>query len=480
MLLGTALPTAQAHKNKHWNKHREPAADAPTFDNPLVEQRADPWVFRHTDGYYYMMATVPEYDRLELRRAETIQGLGEASAETIWNAHPSGIMATHIWAPELHRVNGAWYVYFAAGSSSNIWDIRIYVLENTSENPLEGEWVEKGEMQGVDDFGISEKFALDATTFELRGKQYLIWAQKDHRDNWDSNLYIAEMENPWTLKTPQVMLTSPEYDWEIVRFHVNEGASVLKRNGRLFVTFSASGTGPEYRVGLLTAKQSSDPLDPASWEKSVQPVFHSVDFNSQWGTGHNSFTTTPDGTDVIIYHSRNYEGIIGDPLTDTNRGMRAKIFTWNRDGSPNFGLPPADGTTGPLFSGLSDLCVAVEKDSFVPGADVQQDKCKVKDAQMWTLHPDGTGYYEIKAGHNGQCLDMAWDSTLNGGNAIQWPCNCSASQQWTADMVDDSQFMLINRNSGKCLDVWELSTEPGGTLKQWDCTAGAGQLWSRR
>lgn len=48
------------------------------YSNPLVEQRADPWVYKHADGYYYFTASVPEYDRIEVRRSETIEGLTEA------------------------------------------------------------------------------------------------------------------------------------------------------------------------------------------------------------------------------------------------------------------------------------------------------------------------------------------------------------------------------------------------------------------
>jgi GH43 family beta-xylosidase len=37
------------------------------YPNPLINQRADPHIHKHTDGYYYFMGTVPEYDRLVLR-----------------------------------------------------------------------------------------------------------------------------------------------------------------------------------------------------------------------------------------------------------------------------------------------------------------------------------------------------------------------------------------------------------------------------
>ena len=90
------------------------AADHP---NPLVAQRADPHVFRHSDGWYYFTATVPEYDRIELRRGRALDQLGTAEPRVIWRKHPSGEMGSHIWAPEIHRIDGKWYVYFAAGGA---------------------------------------------------------------------------------------------------------------------------------------------------------------------------------------------------------------------------------------------------------------------------------------------------------------------------------------------------------------------------
>src|SRR5687767_12817084 len=59
-------------------------AGAAELKNPLIEQRADPWVLRHTDGNYYFTASVPEYDRIVLRRAETVAGLADAAEKVIW------------------------------------------------------------------------------------------------------------------------------------------------------------------------------------------------------------------------------------------------------------------------------------------------------------------------------------------------------------------------------------------------------------
>jgi len=311
----------------------------PLWTNPLVEQRADAFVYRHTDGYYYFTATVPNWDYLELRRATTLDGLRTAEPKTIWTRHASGPMGGFIWAPEIHFVDGKWFIYFGAGASEDNWKIRLYVLENDSANPLEGEWTEKGQI----DTGM-DSFTLDPTTFVQDGQQYLVWAQKDPKmdPQVHSNIYIAKMDTPWSITGKPAMLSTPEFPWECVRYKVNEGPEVLQKNGRIFITYSASGIGSEYCLGMLTADASADLLDPKSWVKSPEPVFKSSPENSQYGPGHNSFTTLPDGRDVLVYHDRDHE-ISGDPLKDKNRHERAQLIGWKADGTPDFGVPVPDG-----------------------------------------------------------------------------------------------------------------------------------------
>lgn len=301
------------------------------YPNPLVPNRADPYVLRHTDGYYYFTGSVPEYDRLVLRRSRTVDGLSTAEETVIWTKHEEGEMGNHIWAPELHRIDEKWYIYFAAGTAENKWDIRMYVLEFADENPLTGNWVEKGKIELP-----VESFSLDATTFEHEGRRYLVWAQIFE----ESCLYIALMDKPWSISGQPVKLSSPEHDWEIQRHRVNEGPAVLKRNGYLYMTYSASGTDDRYCMGLLMAADTSDLLDPASWTKSKEPVFVSNDAASEYGPGHNSFTVSEDGSaDLIVYHSRPYKEIIGDPLYDPNRHSRVQRLFWKPDGMPFFGKP---------------------------------------------------------------------------------------------------------------------------------------------
>ncbi len=184
------------------------------WNNPLVAQRADPHITLHTDGYY-LTASVPTYDSIELRRARTLGGLADAKPHVIWRQHAHGPMGAHIWAPELHRIDGKWYIYFAAGDAEDVWHIRPYVLENTSANPLEGNWVEKGRIQTDWD-----AFSLDATTFEHNGKRYLVWAQNIPPEP-GTKLCLAEMASPWSLTKQQVVIASPDLPWERIGHHVN-------------------------------------------------------------------------------------------------------------------------------------------------------------------------------------------------------------------------------------------------------------------
>ncbi len=310
------------------------------WPNPFIEQRADPFILRD-EQYYYFVASVPEYDRLEIRRATRLEDLPAALPVVVWRKPDHGPMSELIWAPELHRVGGKWYLYFAAAPTrelrDNMFQHRMFVLECDADDPLTGQWTEKGQVRtGFD------SFALDATTFRHQGKQWYLWAQKSPEIAGNSNLYLSEMANPWTLCGTPLMLSHPEYEWECRGFRVNEGPAVIMHGNRLFVSYSASATDENYCLGLLWIDRDADPLALANWHKIPHPVFTTSNENQQYGPGHNSFTETADGETVLVYHARNYTQIEGDPLYDPNRHTRLKILEWDSQGMPVFGIPPAD------------------------------------------------------------------------------------------------------------------------------------------
>ncbi|KAM0272293.1 hypothetical protein ACHAQH_008718 [Verticillium albo-atrum] len=313
-----------------------------SYNNVLIHQRADPQIVKHTDGWYYFTASVPEYDRVILRRSETIQGLSDAEEVIVWNRADSEAGVGYVWAPELHYINDKWYIYFALGRAAP-FDIRMFIIEGTGDNALAADWVEKGFITSDWD-----TFSLDATTFVANGTRYLCWAQSD--PNWQNgvgtSLMLAPMENPWTIRKPAVAITRPELPWERIGHNVNEGAYVLERNGKLFLTYSASATDHNYVMGLLTADADADLMDATSWQKSQQPVFTSNEQTSQWGPGHSAFTISEDGlSDILVFHTRQYKEIQGEPLNNPDRHARVQKLYWNADGTPNFGIPVADGET---------------------------------------------------------------------------------------------------------------------------------------
>ena len=307
------------------------------YNKPWIYQRADPYILKHQDGQYYFTASVPEYDRIILRRSKTLTGLSEAEEKMIWIKHKSGPMSKHIWAPELHYIQGKWYIYFAGGSQEDEWAIRPYVLECQGEDPFVDTWIEKGMMQAATDDVFSFKaFSLDGTVFESKGKYYFVWAEKVSVGPQISNLYIAEMESPYKLKTKQVLLTTPDYEWERVGFWVNEGPGVLKHEGKIFITFSASDTSSAYCIGLLTVSESDDLLDPHSWKKDRYPVVKTNEEKEVFGPGHSCFTLSDEEKILMVYHARTKKEIVGNPLYEPNRHAMLMPIEWNEDGSPKF------------------------------------------------------------------------------------------------------------------------------------------------
>lgn len=307
------------------------------YNEPWILQRADPYVYRHTDGWYYFTASVPAYDGICLRRAKSLAELPQAEEVEVWHKHEEGPMSIHIWAPELYYLDGKWYIYYAGGDKDDVWAIRPYVLECEGSDPLKDPWKELGKMKRApeDEFSF-EAFSLDATVFENKGEYYYVWAEKVGVGKQISNLYIAKMEHPHQLKTVQVLLTTPDYDWERIGFWVNEGPAVIKHGNKLFLTYSASETGEHYCMGMLTADMDADLLDPLSWKKERYPVLETDASKNIFGPGHNSFTTDEEGNDIMVYHLRTEAKIEGNPLYNPNRHASLMKIRWDDEGRPVF------------------------------------------------------------------------------------------------------------------------------------------------
>ncbi|MBR2796502.1 MAG: family 43 glycosylhydrolase [Clostridia bacterium] len=305
------------------------------WNTPFIARRADPYVLNQ-GGKWYFTASVPEYDRIALRAADSLEGLRDAAETVVWRAHESGDMSQHIWAPELHFLDGRWYIYFAASRKDDIWALRPWVLRCEGDDPVVGPWVECGMLKRADgdEFSFTD-FSLDMTVFEHNQRRYCVWAEKVSVGRKISNLYIAEMADPLTLKTPQMLLTSPSYAWERHGFWVNEGPTFIAHEGRVYIAYSASDTGPAYCMGLLWADGEADLMDISAWHKLNRPVCTTDAARGLYGPGHNTFFTDGDGAVCTAYHARQYDEIIGDPLYDPNRHCYIMALSF-KDGLPVF------------------------------------------------------------------------------------------------------------------------------------------------
>lgn len=335
-----------------------PAPSQPaTYTNPLFKDRGpDPWALLH-DGTYYYMHTLG--DRLMLWKTKDIADVSNAPCKTVWTpTDPAN--SSDLWAPEIHNINGKWYIYYAA-DDGNTDNHQLYVLENSNADPFDGEFVMKGRISTDPD----NNWAIDGSILQHKGECYMVWSgwQTRRVDTETQCIYIARMENPWTLGSERVLISRPELDWERQYLnkdgqhppyiiYVNEGPQPLKDpSGKyIHIAYSASGCWtPYYALGLLTADADADLLDPASWHKSDEPLFRQCPANSVYGTGHNSFFQSPDGTEwFILYHARDTE--TDPPGRGDARTPRMQRFGWE-EGYPVFGIPQPVSMEFPKPSG---------------------------------------------------------------------------------------------------------------------------------
>ncbi|MBB4857405.1 GH43 family beta-xylosidase [Novosphingobium chloroacetimidivorans] len=345
---GSLLPIACSQAGRSGLATAAAPSAAPLAVNPLVRQRADAQVFRHEDGWYYMTGSVPEYDRLVLRRSRTLAGLSTAEERVLWRHQARGPMSGFLWAPELHFVDGRWVMYFAAGPSGggeDVFRIRTYAIVCDGADPMTGDWTVLGQFQAPWD-----SFNLDSTIFTHKGVRYFSWAQREAGIDTNSNVYIAPMKDALTLAAAPARLTVPTLDWEVRGFKVNEGSAFLVKNGQVFMTYSASATDARYCLGLLSIDENANLMDPRAWTKSQQPVFVTCRETSVYGPGHNSFTVDEQGRDILVYHGRDYEAIAGDPLFNPDRHTRIQRLYTDARGNPNFGVPVGNGPLPERFT----------------------------------------------------------------------------------------------------------------------------------
>lgn len=401
-----------------------------SFYNVLMQEGADPWVYKHTDGFYYFTKTTG--GDVTIWKSRQLTTIAAAPARVI------PVDGYNIWAPELHYINDAWYIYYAMDDGDNV-NHRMYVLENRSADPTQGNWEPKGQITDATD-----KWAIDGTVLQVKGQLYFIWSGWEGDINVRQNLYIARMNNPWTIDSNRVEISRPTYEWEINHSpHVNEGPQVAIRNDVINLVYSASGSWTDdYCLGLITASTASDLMNPASWKKRDCPILRSG--NGLYAPGHHSFTKSPDGTeDWIVYHAAKFSG------AGWNREVRLQPFEWNADDTPILGVPVAPNEPIALPSGeTAGIRYEAEHGVFGGGAKALQSFTSsggLKAGHLDTV--DSYVEFSVEAAEAGEYMLLA--RTADGSN------------------IGKRSYLLLSVNSGsptqlnianKGLENWGLST----------------------
>lgn len=366
------------------------------FPNPLGPG-ADPYVTYH-DGYYYMVNTTGNNVRIE--RAAKLQDIHASSPNSsstiVWDP-PSGTnYSEQIWAPELHRINDKWYIYVAASNGNNATH-KMYVLEREDPNPM-GPFTFKGQIVNSPD-----RWAIDGTILQWQGQLYFIYSGWPGFSDGQQNLYIAPMSDPLTISGPRVLISSPTFAWEQHGLAINEGPQILIHEGKLHIIYTGSAYWRhEYALGRLTYDGVGSLLSASSWQKSPTPVFQQS--GDIVGTGHASFTTSPDGTEHwIVYHAHHDKNNWQD-----NRDIYIQPFTFDANSIPVFGTPIPASTPIDVPSGT----VAPER-PFVPGDFDADGKVGASDLNVWqgqfgsTLFP-------------GTSSDFDGDGDVDGRDLLAW------------------------------------------------------------
>jgi GH43 family beta-xylosidase len=290
------------------------------FTNPLATQATpDPFAV-YWEGYYYSVeAAGSNQISVGIRKVQKLQDVFRATREVVYTSTHAYYQCSH-WAPELHRFNGKWYIYTCSlpiGAPNA--DRRVVVLEG-GEKP-DDPFVFKAHLD------TGEFYSLDASPFIApNGKMYLMWSGGVATgQEGPCYLYMAEMENPYTMKNPgeRREISKIDYAWEI---NANEGPSILVKNGKLNVVYSANDfTSAAYCLGLLTCTNANDP-DYTKWTWEKNPVQFLSYADGLLGPGHNSFTVSPDGKeDWIVFHVKT------SPAAGSNRVACAQRIIWEDD-----------------------------------------------------------------------------------------------------------------------------------------------------
>ena len=295
-----------------------------SYVNPLIlngekKNTSDPFV-TYFDGFYYHI-----YSDLDGIYISKFKELCDIANGEITNVYPLEKKdGTDWYAPELHRIGDAWYIYVSPNYGENLHSMTVLRLKN--DTPI-GTYTNVGVVKGLEG-----RWAIDGTVFEHNDKLYYVWTFGN------GTLSMQEMLSPDSLNvdSKRMLLAKAELPFEtITETKIIEGPAVLKRGQKIHIIYSANDSKfDEYCLGRITYS-GGDILDESNWRKHPDCIFKKTD--KVFGPGHCSFTVAEDDKskdDYIVYHAN----------IEPNKGWQGRCvfiqkFNWNEEDEPVFGEP---------------------------------------------------------------------------------------------------------------------------------------------
>ncbi|KAK2757288.1 hypothetical protein FQN54_004802 [Arachnomyces sp. PD_36] len=347
-----------------------------TYSNPIFTGNVgDPWITRYEDWYLFTYTTTTD---ITLRRQRALtDNWDNAEQRVVFEPDPESgePWSTSLWAPEVHNLDGTWYIIFTATNDTEspaplqdaLCDFscpavnhRMFVLESDGPDPWTANYTLKPMLDTFD------QFAIDGTYFHHEEEMYHIYScWDDAYSAWPANLCISKFLNPFTIDShanhtvaqDRTTISRPDQPYEQVpagragRLATNEGPQQLvnPHTGQNFVIYSAARVNTPFYCLAALELIGDDPMDAESWHKHADKgcMFKQNPDEEVYGTGHASFTTSPDGTEeFLVYHAQTTDY----PSNDLQRTVRTQKFAWDPvDGTPDF--PKALNGPFPVPSG---------------------------------------------------------------------------------------------------------------------------------
>lgn len=311
----------------------------PQSSTLLLKKGCYPYATSYNGHYYYTMQWRTG-DTIAIWETDQLEKLPEAKPRIVWTAQSD--FGNHFWSPELHRLNGRWYLYFEA-DDGNTDNHQLYVMECQTDDPMTGEFVMKGALQTNDEWN----YGIHPNVIDVHGQLYLLWSGWPQRraETETQCIYIAQMSNPWTVSSERVMISRPDYEWErqwinpngnrsAYPIYVNENpeAFLSPSGDRIFVGYSASGIWTVYcSLGLLYAPAHADLLDPTVWKKEPEPQFGADSLGVITSSNISILPSTDGKSMLMLYEVKHREGI------EEIRQIHKKTIDWSPENMPVLG-----------------------------------------------------------------------------------------------------------------------------------------------